>query len=203
MINWEKVRELLSKYFKYAKDNHKIRVIKKTDKILYEQDAENCWLFASMNNYILTFDKYIDKYIVKNYVKNTLWINENSWFPAITGLNTVCDITNEWIYTYSLHMINQAKLFAEMLKNWRSFVICIAINKETRADIIDNDIIDNPMTGQTNHLVNIQFNKETWRLKVLWNRGTNSMSDFEVTIPIFIKSIRKFWIEPNALFLDY
>ena len=203
MVNWEAIREILKKYFLYVPDTYKPRKIKQSDKKLYEQDAENCWLFASMNNYILNHNKDIDKYVVKNYITHRLWINVDSGFPVITGLNAICDLTNEWLKTYSFNMKTRKQLFYDMLINWWSLVISIAINENTKKDILDNDIIDNPIEWNTNHLVNLCYNRTTRRLKVLGSWWDSPMSDFEATIPIFLKSIDKYWIEPNALFLDY
>lgn len=202
-VNWPEIRDLLSKYFLYVPDTYKVRKIKRSDKKLYEQDAENCWLFGSMNNHTLIHNVVVDKYIVKNYVKNRLGINVDSWFPTITWCNVVCDITNDWKITYWFNMKTRKQLFYDLLINWYSLIICFAVNDKTKKDILDNDIIDEAITWTPNHVVNIYYNRETRRIGVLWNWGDNPMSDFEVPIPVFLKSIDKFGIEPNALFIDY
>lgn len=177
---------------------------------LHTQTWPNCWMFAAFNNTALDHGIYVDETKAQKFLWQ-FWMKLESWGSAAASsmmlaeyMSTNLFVNKKDFVVYSLDILTQTKIFAEMLKAGRWFIYSRDCSKEVLQDIADNDVIDLIHKWTTSpHVVNIWWQFGVW-LQELWNWGDeNKYNDFRYKDPLlFVKLVRSWMIERTVLFIS-
>lgn len=208
MTTEEQIKAIMKNRFFSPKNFPKnFKITKNTCKPapLHTQTEPNCWLFSWFNNVSLDHGIYIDEQKAIDFM-TPFWIKINSWGSiaawSMLLAEYMSDKNNDYV-VYSLNVLTQTKIFAELLNAGRWFMYARDCAKEVLDDIKDNGKIDQIHTGKISpHAVNIWVVPKVW-LRELGSRGKNSIyNDFMYDTPqLFIQLVRSWMIEPVVLFI--
>lgn len=172
----------------------------------YEQDAWNCRLYAWLNwlYFNTRIETDVDDY--KLYLKNkrisTQWANVA--YTSVFTLGMYWSDKN--ICGYGFSILENTKLFAQLLASWYSLIYSRTNNSELLLDIHKDDEVDvvRPKKWTNNwwHVATIRF--ENWKLKEYWTRWDSVFNEFTYdSIDLFIKAVKAWVIDDKVFFLDY
>lgn len=174
-----------------------------SDKISkHKQDANNCWLYASLNCLyhntwltvnIPTFKKYLsDKRISTQY--SNVWY---TWCEQLVKYNNK-------IEHYWFDALEHPELLAKLWLKWYFIVATRINNYELLYDIMNDDDVDIvPPKKWTRHVVCYWFNnKKVTEYWTWWDDNRYNQFTFD-NIDLFIKCIKAWVIDSVVRFLDY
>lgn len=180
------------------------RFITVKKKSLHQQDWANCWIFSVLNNLYLNTWITCDPIEFKEYIKK-YWFNPEVWNSFKISATILCKFLERYnIRAYYIDVLKDTKLFAELLKNWYSFVYSRDCHDNVLQDIKDNNEINETIrTKWYRHAVNICF--INWKLTEFGSRWDyNIYNNFVYwDTDIFIKSVKAWAIYNEVLFLDF
>lgn len=172
----------------------------------YEQDAGNCRLYAWLNCLYFNTRIVTDVDDYKLYLKNkrisTQWAN--------VAYTTAFTLGMYWadknICGYGFSILENPKLFAQLLMNGYSLMYSRINNSELLQDILRDDEVDvvrpKRWTNSWWHVATIRF--ENGKLKEYGSRWDSIFNEFTYdSIDLFIKAIKAWVIDDKVFFLDY
>jgi len=191
---------------KYFPKKFKIKSNLNKNVKLHTQTGPNCWMFAAFNNVSLDYGIYVDEAKAQKFLWQ-FWMKLEQWWSTAASsmmLSEYLSINGKDYVVYSLDILTQIKIFADMLKAGRWFIYSRDCSKEVLQDIADNDVIDLIHKWTTSpHAVNIWWQFGVG-LQELWNWGDeNKYNDFRYKDPqLFVKLVKSWMIERTVLFIS-
>jgi hypothetical protein len=147
MTKEDQIKAIMKNRFFEPKDFPKnFKITKNTCKPapLHTQTGPNCWLFGAFNNVSLDHGIYIDEQKAMDYMSSFgMKVNDGGSAAASSMLISeyMSDNSNDYV-VYSLNVLTQTKIFAELIKNGRWFIYSRDCSNEVLQDIADNGKID-------------------------------------------------------------
>lgn len=170
----------------------------------YKQDANNCRLYAWLNNLRLNTKIITDADDFELYLKSfRIWphwanVSYTAWQMLIRYFK------EKNIEFYELDVLQDTKLFAELLLKWYSFIYSRRHNYDLLVDIMSDDDVDVVFKARgTRHAANICFKSK--KITELWTRWeSNRYNEFTyANVDLFIKCVKAGAIDSKVRFLDF
>jgi len=204
ILNRLRILDLRNQYVKRRINNYIPKQITYRKAASYIQDASNCWLYSAFNNLQLnTGIKVVPADIIS--ILNKYNINtRKGWDPVNAGA-VICNLYKaQKIRFYSIDVLTNTKLFADMLLKWYSFIYSRDCSEEFLADILDNGRVDKIHSWTTSpHATNLMLDmKQLKEMGTWWAREKANTFVFDNVIT-FIWCVRAKAIKSEVLFFDY
>lgn len=184
---------------------YKPRTILGNKRPKYKQDANNCRLYAGLNDLYFNTGIVTDAEDFELYLKNKR-ISPHAWNVSYTaGEMLLKYFPEKWLDFFRLDILTDTKLFAQLLKAGYSLIYTRVHNTDLLNDIMYDKRVDKVFTKRysTTHVAVIRF--EGWKIREKWSWGNdNRFNEFHYKdIDTFIACVKAGAIRSDIRFLDF
>ena len=200
------LEDMVRKHYKQCKDSYRYRKGVGWYDPKLEQDSSNCWIFSSCQNTARNWLGFLADVDKTKSLLSSFGLNTQVWGKALIACAGACEIyKDKHIFVWSLDVLKNTRLFANMLKEWYWFIYSRSHYIDLAVDVRDNWNLDSVIENwPKRHSTSIWFDKATKKLIENGNRKVWSlMDDFpRWSTENFIASVRKWGVDSTVLFID-